>query len=115
MIVDDARVVVDRLVPALQELGNVDQVLTAKCFEEAVSILENRPVGVLLIDMNLPGKSGIDLVKKIRSANYPVKAIIIMTEDNGSYKKDWSLSTGADYFFDKFESFDEIISLVSTF
>jgi two-component system NtrC family response regulator len=45
---------------------------------QAISILEQRPQDLIVADLNLPGSSGIDLLKKVR-ADYPDTVVIIMT------------------------------------
>ncbi|MBS0333308.1 MAG: response regulator [Proteobacteria bacterium] len=66
LIVDDsklARIVVGKAVAALQpeweriEAGTVD---------EALSVVEERPVDVVILDYNMPGRSGLDLAEDLR-------------------------------------------------
>lgn len=46
--------------------------------ESAISILETSQQHLVITDLNLPGLSGIDLLKRIR-AEYPATAVIVMT------------------------------------
>lgn len=47
------------------------QVLLAESAEQALKILQKECVMVLFLDINLPGMSGIDLCKKMRTENHP--------------------------------------------
>ena len=51
---------------------------SAPSAEEAISILEKSPHHLVLTDLNLPGISGIDLLKRVR-IDYPETAVIVMT------------------------------------
>lgn len=78
MIVDDsklARIVVGKAVAALQpewervEAGTVDN---------ALKLLEERPVHVVVVDYNMPGRSGLDLAEELR-ARFPKMPIALAT------------------------------------
>jgi two-component system, NtrC family, response regulator len=51
---------------------------SAPSAEEAIPILEKSPHHLVLTDLNLPGISGIDLLKRVR-IDYPETAVIVMT------------------------------------
>jgi two-component system NtrC family response regulator len=46
--------------------------------EQAIPILEKSPQDLVITDLNLPGISGIELLKKVR-VEYPETAVIVMT------------------------------------
>lgn len=46
--------------------------------EQALAVLEKSPHNLVITDLNLPGMSGMDLLKKIR-ADYPETAVVVMT------------------------------------
>jgi len=47
-------------------------------FEEAVPLLEKLPHDLVITDLNLPGASGMDLLKRVRAID-PETAVIVMT------------------------------------
>lgn len=49
---------------------------------------------VLLTDMEMPGVSGLELIKKIEEENYPVKAVVLSAYDHYEYVRS-SLKAGA--------------------
>ena len=51
---------------------------TAASAEEAIAMLEKSSHHLVLTDLNLPGISGIDLLKRVR-LEYPETAVIVMT------------------------------------
>jgi DNA-binding NtrC family response regulator len=50
--------------------------------EEAIPTLEKSPQHLVITDLNLPGISGLDLLKRIR-VDYPETAVIVMTAVSG--------------------------------
>lgn len=66
LIVDDsklARIVVGKAVAALQPDW---ERLEAGSADEALSLLEGRSVDVVILDYNMPGRSGLDLAEELR-------------------------------------------------
>lgn len=104
---------IDRFVPSLQELQNIDKVLYGFSFADGETLLAENHVDVAILDINLPDKSGIELLGLIKTNNYPVKKVIIITEDPTETKKQRCLALGADYFFDKYDAFEEITQILS--
>jgi two-component system response regulator HydG len=52
---------------------------TAGTAQEALELLEQYPIDVVLTDIKLPGTSGIELLKRIRAA-YPHIAVLMLTQ-----------------------------------
>ncbi|MGC9969568.1 MAG: sigma-54 dependent transcriptional regulator [Bryobacteraceae bacterium] len=54
------------------------QVLTAASGQEALELLQKRPVELVVTDLKMPGMSGLELLKRIR-ADYPELVVIVVT------------------------------------
>lgn len=81
LIVDDEVLLLRTLSNALRE-GGFD-VLVASSAEEAERKLENaEPVDVLVLDVKLPGKSGLDLLGERRAAGFKGKVVVMTAFDN---------------------------------
>lgn len=114
MVIDDSSIVIERLVPALEELPNVNQVIKGENYEDGERLLSDRKTDVAILDINLPGKTGIELLKLIREKYPQAKMVVIMmTDDPTENKKNICMQAGADYFIDKFEGFESILHIVS--
>jgi DNA-binding NtrC family response regulator len=74
-IVDDEEIARAGITLALQKTYNVQGFGTA---EEALACLPETPPDLILLDIGLPGMSGIDALKKIR-ADYPDILVIMIT------------------------------------
>ena len=75
LVVDDEehiRVAVERILRRLD-----CNVLQAPDGEQALSILEERDVAVVLLDLKMPGMDGMEVHRRIREAGYRVQVIII--------------------------------------
>jgi two-component system OmpR family response regulator len=111
LIVEDSILIKERLKAMLLELDNVHQVLEAGTYEEAFRMLEQGVPNVLLLDLGLPGKSGIDLLRTIAQHKWEL-TIIVLTNQTSSHYKKLCLSIGAHHFLDKTKDFDKVTALV---
>lgn len=78
MIVDDsklARIVVGKAVAALQPDWERVEAGTA---DDALKVLEDRAVDVVVLDYNMPGRSGLDLAEELR-VRFPTMPIALAT------------------------------------
>jgi len=64
-----------------------------------------------LIDLGLPGKSGLDLIKEVRAQKLPVKLLVVSMFDEAIYAQR-VLSAGGDGYIMKQEDPPEIISAI---
>jgi DNA-binding NarL/FixJ family response regulator len=111
-VVDDSDAMANRLAEVLYEAGTANVVMFASTCDQAMSILQQRETSVLMLDINLPGKSGIELLRSVQRADIKTKVMMISSYSN-SYYRDLSSSLGASYFFDKSDDFDRIPFIVS--
>jgi DNA-binding NarL/FixJ family response regulator len=65
-VVEDHQLVREMLVEFLSDIQGWQVCGTAQSAEEALDLLDGLEVDLALIDVSLPGKSGIDLVEEIR-------------------------------------------------
>ncbi len=75
LIVDDDPHIVRTLEIMLQ--GDQHEVVTARSGEEALEKLERVSVDIALVDLQLPGMSGTDLLRQLRDMHRDVEAVII--------------------------------------
>jgi DNA-binding NarL/FixJ family response regulator len=67
---------------------------------------------MVLLDINLPDKSGIELLRKIKKEYKKMKVFMITNQAN-DYYKEICKKLGADHFFDKSKDFNLIPDLIS--
>lgn len=76
MIVDDEKRYVQTTTKIFERLGY--SVLSAVRGEEALGLLEGRDVGVVLMDVSMPGMSGIETLAEIKK-RHPLVEVIMIT------------------------------------
>jgi len=113
LIIDDSVLITERLLGMLQVFKPNAVIKSAETSSEAINILQQMPVNVILLDINLRGESGIELLKIIKE-NYPAIKVIMCTNRGSSYYKTLCKKIGADSFIDKSKEFDQLPSIVSS-
>jgi two-component system chemotaxis response regulator CheY len=90
LIVDDSammRALIKRVI-GLTEL-HVDEVVEAADGAEALRILESREVNLLLTDVNMPGMTGVELLREIaRQDRWPNLVRVIISTDGSASRRD---------------------------
>jgi len=75
LIVDDEPIVRESIRDWLKDAGY--QVATAETGEEALEMVEKQDFSVMVLDLRLPGKSGITVLKEVKTQRPWIKSIII--------------------------------------
>jgi two-component system, NarL family, response regulator len=81
MIVDDHPVVRAGLASMLSTRPDIDVVASASSGREALALLENIAPDVILIDLRMPGLSGLDTIRTINSRPDPPRIIVLTSFD----------------------------------
>ena len=113
-IADDSLVVREHLVTMLDELPRIVTVGQAETVAEAINgILELRP-DVVILDIRMPGGSGIDVLQRVKQAEVTPIVIILTNYPYSGYRQK-CLQAGADFFLDKSTEFDQIPELLARY
>jgi DNA-binding NarL/FixJ family response regulator len=100
-IADDSPIVRERLVDLLAQVGGVCVVGQADDAPTAEDgILSTKP-DVAIVDIRMPGGSGIDVVRRVRQASATKPTFIIHSNYAYDQFRKASADAGADYFFEK--------------
>jgi two-component system LytT family response regulator len=79
LIVDDEPLARKALEQALMSRDDIERLDSAEDVVEALSMLEEEPYDVLLLDIEMPEQSGIELVASLNKKRQPLPAIIFVT------------------------------------
>lgn len=110
-IVDDSIAIRQKLIGLLAECKQVRVIGQAGLAEEAIKGIRDLQPDMVLLDIRLPGRSGLWLLSQIKSV-WPKMAVIIMTNyDYPQYRRQ-SFDAGADEFFNKTLEFERMIHLL---
>jgi DNA-binding NarL/FixJ family response regulator len=100
LIVEDHDYMVTVLTRLLQKKGHMEVVGAVNSAEEALSLLPEVEVDLVLVDISLPGKSGIELVSEIKK-DYPGLRCLMLSGHQAAYYVRSSLEVGADGYISK--------------
>jgi DNA-binding NarL/FixJ family response regulator len=112
LIVDDSILILERMIPMLEEVSDIQFVVHAANYNEAIELLKGLTPDMVLLDINLPDKSGIELLRKIKEDYKKIKVFMITNQAN-DYYKNICKKLGADHFFDKSTDFNLIPELIA--
>jgi DNA-binding NarL/FixJ family response regulator len=111
LLVDDHTLVRKGLVQVLHTCVEDADVTEAGTADEAIEILKLTPHDVALVDIRMPGRDGIELLREVR-ATWPSLPVIILTSyDNGEYVKT-ALTEGAAGYLLKDASPDDLAQAI---
>lgn len=114
LIVDDNENFVRRMIDLLEDVEVVSSIQTAGDYNEAFRMLDNKTPDVILLDICLPGKSGINLLQTMQDCNWKSE-VIMVTNNTEGYYKDICNKLGVRYFLDKTSEFDLVPGIVASF
>lgn len=112
-ITDDHYMIVEGIRSLLQAHKNIEWTGHAMNAASCLAFLQNQPVDVLLLDINLPDKSGIDLCKEIK-AKHPAIHIIGLTSFNQLSYIEKMMNNGASGYLLKNATQEELIEAIET-
>lgn len=100
VLVDDSAIIRTRLVALLSTLEGIAVVGQAPDAATGKALVRQLRPDVLVLDIGLPGESGIDLLKTLRP-EYASLVVIMFTLHSDLHSRRACAEAGADYFFDK--------------
>ena len=106
-ITDDSKLVVERLHDLLKEVSGLEVVGEAGNVPDAVSSIQMTNPDAVILDLQMPGGTGLDVLREIRQG-HPRMQVLIYTNFPYPQYKDECMAAGANYFLDKSADFDKI-------
>ena len=111
LIVDDSEQVRERLISLLSEHPKIRIVGQAGNGKEAMDAVNDQMPDTVILDIRLPGKSGIQLLKEIKAAHPEITVIMLTNYDFEQYRKQCT-QFGADHFFNKTLEFEKVVNVL---
>lgn len=112
LIVDDNISYVERMLSILSEDFIAAKFHTATNYDDATTLINELNPKIAMLDINLPGKSGIDILNYIKQSNSNCRVIMITNHAFESYRKK-CMELGAEHFLDKSSDFEKISTILS--
>lgn len=111
LVVDDSLTEREILVGHLQQAGM--NVMTANSGEEALEKIKSNNLDLIVLDVVLPGRSGFEICREIKSGSATKNVPVIICSTKGSeMDKFWGLKQGADAYIPKPVDQAELIATV---
>ena len=111
-IVEDSIPVRDRLVRTLEGLEGLDIVGTAEDVTAAIAGLEDNHPDALILDLQLPSGSGLQVLRAVRE-KLPAMRVIVMTNFAAEPYRKAAMAAGAEVFLDKSAEFARVRDILS--
>ena len=85
MITDDHKMVREGIKQLLELNDSISVVGMASDGDECISVLESKKPDLLLLDINMPGKNGLEIIEEIKKLNFNVKIILLTVHNEVDY------------------------------
>ena len=111
LIVEDSQVILDNLVPTLEELANVRVVGTAADEASALRWMRESPdaFDVMIVDIFLKSGTGLGVLREARDAGLPVRRVVLTNYATPDIRERCR-ELGADRVFDKSNELEDLIA-----
>ncbi|MEZ9082777.1 response regulator transcription factor [Vibrio harveyi] len=103
LIFDDHPLVCIAIKSLVESLGTANDVLTVTNLKDALKILKEQQIGLLILDVNLADCDGYDFYKRIKSHGFAGKVIFFSAETSHMYSQ-MAFRSGADGYVCKSEN-----------
>ncbi|MBS1564523.1 MAG: response regulator [Bacteroidetes bacterium] len=112
LIVDDSIIIIERVAEILKDLDSISGVTQVHSYDEAMESLKQQRPDIVLLDINLPGTNGIELLRHLKQSD-PSITVIMFSNRGNAYYKDLCKRLGADFFVDKSRGFEQLPGIIS--
>jgi len=111
-IADDSPILRERLKTMLSDFPEVEIAGQAKNTSEAIKSIKELEPDVVILDIRMPGGSGIEVLQSIKKDRPEIKVIVFSNYPYSQYRKK-CMDLGADFFFAKSTESDQIHVTIS--
>jgi len=107
VIADDSPLIRERITNQLREFGKDILVFEASNGIDALAMILAHLPDLAILDLRMPGMSGLDVLKKIKVAGIRSRICILTSYPYPQYREKCT-EAGADYFLSKSEDFEKL-------
>jgi DNA-binding NarL/FixJ family response regulator len=111
MIVDDHPIVRHGIAQLLNAQPDFDCSAEADDAESALRLLRDEHYDLLIVDISMPGLSGLDLIRRIKQKDADLPVLVLSMHDESVYAER-ALAAGARGFLMKHEATDRLVEAV---
>jgi len=111
LIADDSEIMRERLKVMLSDITELENISLAEDVPEAISSFQKLNPEVVILDIRMPGGTGIDVLREIKKGNQPPLVVVLTNYPYPQYRRK-CMDAGADFFFDKSTEFDKVTEVL---
>lgn len=111
LVVDDHPIVRKGICQILNDISGNVRIAEASDAKEAIKEIRSRKFDVILLDINMPGRSGLDLLEDIKSIHPDIKILIVSMYPEEQYAIR-ALKSGASGYLTKESASNELLAAV---
>jgi DNA-binding NarL/FixJ family response regulator len=113
LLVDDSEAFLEAATKFLQALAGVEVVARAASGAEALTQAEALKPDLILLDVVMPGMSGIEAARLVRQGDHAPKVVVLTLHNTDAYR-DCAARAGADGFVAKDDLVAKLPALIGT-
>ena len=111
LIADDSESIRKRLNAMVEKIGGDPEIIHARSVKEAIEKASLFEPDLTILDIRMPGGSGIDVLKELKARRPEAKVIMLTNYPYPQYREK-CMKEGATFFFDKSTEFERVIDVV---
>ena len=111
LIADDHAIIREGLMRIIQSEKDMEVAGSVKNASEAINELSGHPVDVVILDINMPGRSGLDIIKDIKKLQ-PRSAVLMLSMYSEERFAIRALKAGASGYLTKDMATEEVITAI---
>ena len=111
LLADDSALIRERLRDMLSVFQQVEIVGSFENGADTLQALRLLKPDLAIVDLKMPGLSGLDVLSGIRKENNTLKFILLTFFSSGYYRQ-MAIQAGVDYFFSKVDDFEKVALVV---
>ncbi len=111
VLADDSSLILERLQQMIGISKNAKIVGTFNNGTDTLEALKTLKPDVAIVDIKMPGLTGLQVLNEIRKENKSIK-FIILTFYSSDHYRNMAFRDGADYYFSKVDDFDKVFLAV---
>lgn len=112
IIADDSALIRERLQEMLGISGQVELVESCDNGTDTLKALRNLKPDLAIVDLKMPGLSGLEVLTEIRKEDKALQFIILTLHTSECYRQ-MATEAGADYFISKVDDFEKVAEVVA--
>lgn len=111
LLADDSVLMIERLREMLGNFHEVEIVDVCKNGADALIALRNLNPDLAIVDLKMPGLTGLQVLTEIRKENKNLPFILLTFHANDNYRR-LAKAAGVNYFFSKVDDFEKVGQVV---